>query len=127
MADQKLTELAAGSGIVNATVFYGVDDPGGTPASVKYTALDLANFIGAGSATTVEIITVSGGDVSNGYLQLTGDLTSAASLRCSIAGAGGQTRGVDFEADTVNDRVTMTGFNWASEVTAGDVVTVVYE
>ena len=48
MADQKGTELAAGSGIVDATLLYGIDDPGGTPTSVNYTFADVKAYVNAG-------------------------------------------------------------------------------
>jgi hypothetical protein len=61
MADTKLTAVTAQAGaVVGADIFYGVDDPAGTPASVKVTATQLKTFMSA-SPTITGTLTVPDG------------------------------------------------------------------
>jgi len=47
MADQKVTALLAGSGLADAALIYVIDDPGGSPTSVRYTMAELRAYVNA--------------------------------------------------------------------------------
>jgi hypothetical protein len=62
LADSKLSALSAIDAVEAATLLYGVDDPGGTPASVKVTAAQLRTFLFASTVGLPAEIGVAASD-----------------------------------------------------------------
>ena len=88
---------------------------------------DLTTGGGGGGTYIIERFTLSAGDITNKFVQLSGDMTVANDTLFFVASLGSMTITADYTADAALDRAGWSGTTLDGVLVAGDVVTVQFQ